>query len=153
MASRGIGTRNRPTSPLLSGVTDPEKILKTARKIRRPQSLLASCDFDQLGASSRPAETSPWIKPTIPEGTFQIFTNPQTFLKAKTASPGKIPLFQLKVGKSPFQTSSSQASSSSKPQSKMASQNPPMDMMDRMVAARYAPLVLPQPLHALPGGD
>ena len=25
--------------------------------------------------------------------------------------------------------------------------------MDRMVAARYAPLVFPQPLNALPGGD
>ena len=25
-------------------------------------------------------------------------------------------------------------------------------MMDRMVVARYAPLVLPQPLNALPGG-
>ena len=35
----------------------------------------------------------------------------------------------------------------------MAAQNPPIDMMDRMVAAKYAPLVLPQPLHALPGGD
>ena len=34
----------------------------------------------------------------------------------------------------------------------MASQQP-LDMMDRMVAARYAPLVLPQPLNALPGGD
>ena len=32
-------------------------------------------------------------------------------------------------------------------------QNQPLDMMDRMVAARYAPLVLPQPLNALPGGD
>ena len=27
----------------------------------------------------------------------------------------------------------------------------PVDMMDRMVAARYAPLVLPQPLNALHG--
>ena len=35
----------------------------------------------------------------------------------------------------------------------MAAQNNPIDMMDRMVAARYAPLVLPQPLNALPGGD
>ena len=35
----------------------------------------------------------------------------------------------------------------------MAAQQPPLDMMDRMVAARYAPLVLPQPLNALPGGD
>ena len=34
----------------------------------------------------------------------------------------------------------------------MAAQNPPIDMMDRMVAAKYAPLVLPQPLNALPGG-
>ena len=28
-----------------------------------------------------------------------------------------------------------------------------MDYMDRIIAARYAPLVMPQPLHALPGGD
>ena len=33
----------------------------------------------------------------------------------------------------------------------MASQPP--DYMDRIVDARYAPLVLPQPLYALPGGD
>ena len=35
----------------------------------------------------------------------------------------------------------------------MAAQQPPLDMMDRMVEARYAPLILPQPLNALPGGD
>ena len=29
----------------------------------------------------------------------------------------------------------------------------PIDMMDRMVAIRYAPLVLPNPISALPGGD
>ena len=29
----------------------------------------------------------------------------------------------------------------------------PFHMMDRMVAARYAPLVLPHPLNALPRGD
>ena len=34
-----------------------------------------------------------------------------------------------------------------------AQQQPPLDMMDGMVAARYAPLVLPQPLNALPQGD
>ena len=34
----------------------------------------------------------------------------------------------------------------------MAAQQP-IDMLDRMVATRYAPLVLPQPLNALPGGD
>ena len=31
----------------------------------------------------------------------------------------------------------------------MAAQQKPLDMMDSMVAARYAPLVLPQPLNAL----
>ena len=34
----------------------------------------------------------------------------------------------------------------------MAAQQPPLDMMDRMVASRYAPLVLPHPLNALPRG-
>ena len=154
VASRGVGTRSRPTSPLHSWVSDPEQILKTARKLRRSQSLSALCDPDQLGASLHSAETSPWIKPTIPDSSFQIFTNPQSFRKSKAASPGKIPLFQLKLGKSSWQSGSSQASSSAKTVSpKMAAQNPPMDMMDRMVVARYAPLVLPQPLHALPGWD
>ena len=35
----------------------------------------------------------------------------------------------------------------------MVAQNQPLDMMDQMVEARYAPLVFPQPLKALPGGD
>ena len=100
-----------------------------------------------MGDSLDPAENSPWLKPIIPENTFQVFTNPETFLKAKTTSPGKIPLFQLKIGNIPFQTSTNQVSSSSKPQTKpqstMEAQNPPMDMMDRMIAARYAPLALP----------
>ena len=99
-------------------------------------------------------EASPWLNPIIPDSSFQVFTNPQSFIKAKTASPGKIPLFQLKLGKNPFQPGSSQTFSSPKSVSpKMASQNQPVDMIDRMVAARYAPLVLPHPLNALPGGD
>ena len=32
----------------------------------------------------------------------------------------------------------------------MVAQQPPLDMMDRMVAARYVPLILPHPLNALP---
>ena len=56
-------------------------------------------------------------------------------------------LFHLKVSKSPFQPSSSQFFPSYKAVNlKMAAQHQPLDMMDRMVAARYAPLVLPQPL-------
>ena len=102
----------------------------------------------------REEETSPWLKPIIPVSNFQVFTDPQSFKKAKSVSPGKIPLFHLKVGKTPFQPSSSQVFPSPKSVNlKMAAQNQPVDMMDRMVAARYAPLVLPQPLNALPGGD
>ena len=160
MASRGVGTRNRPTSPLQLGVTDPEHILKTSRNIRRSQSLPSLCDPDQLGGSSplsvlrKEEETSPWLKPIFHDSSFQVFTNPQSFKKAKTASPGKIPLFHLKLGKNPFQPSSSQTSSLPKSVSpKMAAQNQPIDMLDRMVATRYAPLVLPHPLNALPGGD
>ena len=94
------------------------------------------------------------MKPIIPVKNFQVFTDPQSFKKEKAVFPGKIPLFHLKVGKNPFQPSSSQISSSLKSVNfKMAAQNQLIDMMDRMVAARYAPLVLPQPLNALPGGD
>ena len=109
VATRGVGTRNIPTSPLQLGVADPEQILKTSRKIRRSQSLLALCDPNQLGGSLHSAllrkeeETSPWINPIIPDSTFQVFTNPQSFRKAKATSPGKIPLFQLKLGKGSFQ--------------------------------------------------
>ena len=119
MAIRGVGTRNIPTSPLQLGVADPEQLLKIARKIRRSQSFPALCEHDQLGGSSHSAvlgkeEASSWLKPIIPDSSFQVFTNPQSFRKSKTTSPGKIPLFQLKLGKNPFQPSSSQTSSSSK---------------------------------------
>ena len=134
--------------------------MKTTRKIRRYDSLLALCDPDELDGSSplsvlrKEEETSPWLKPIIPVSNFQVFTDPQSFKKAKTVSPGKIPLFHLKVGNIPFQPSSSQIFSSPKSVSlKMPTQNQPIDMMDRMVAAKYAPLVLPHPLNALPGGD
>jgi hypothetical protein len=36
---------------------------------------------------------------------------------------------------------------------KMASENPPRNRMDAIVASRYAPLVLPQPMNSLPIGD
>jgi hypothetical protein len=35
----------------------------------------------------------------------------------------------------------------------MEGANPPRNIMDAIVAARYAPLVLPQPMNALPTGD
>ena len=52
VATRGIGTRKRPISPLQLGVSDPEQILKIARKIRRSQSSPALCNPDQLDITS-----------------------------------------------------------------------------------------------------
>ena len=52
MATKGVGTRNRPSSPLQLGVSDPEQILKIARKIRRSQSSPTLCNPDQLDISS-----------------------------------------------------------------------------------------------------
>ena len=132
------------------GVSDPEQILKTARKIRRYHSSPTLCNPDQLDISSSLStlkgeeQNSPWLKPIIPVSNFQVFTDPQSFKKAKLVSLGKIPLFHLKVGKTPFQLSSSQIFPSPKLVNlKMAAQNQPVDMMDRMVAARYAPLAFP----------
>ena len=137
VATKGVGTRNRPSSPLQLGVSDPEQILKTARKIRRSQSSPALCNPDQLDSSSplyvlkRKEETSPWLKPIIPVSNFQVFTAPQSFKKEKIISLGKIPLFHLKFGKTPFRPSSSQVFPSPKLVNlKMAAQNPPLDMMD-----------------------
>ena len=82
MATKGVGTRNRPSSPLQFGVSDPEQILKIARRIRRSQSSPALCNPYQLDITSplfdlkRKEETSPWLKPIIPISNFQVFTDP-----------------------------------------------------------------------------
>ena len=130
MATKGIRTRSRPSSPLQLGVSDPEQILKSTRKIKRSQSSPTLCNPDQLDISSPfsvlkgEEQDSSWLKPTIPVSNFQVFTDPQYFKKAKTLSPGKIPLFHLKFGKTPFQPRSSQVFSSPKPVNlKMVAQN------------------------------
>ena len=132
MATKGVGTRSRPSSPLQLGVSDLDQILKTARKIKRSQSSPTLCNPDQIDLllpfsfAKEEEQDSSWLKPTIPVSSFQIFTNPQSFNKETDLSPGKIPLFQFKVTKSPFQLSSSQDFSSSKPISlKMAAQQQP----------------------------
>ena len=81
MATKGVGTRNKPSSPLQLGVLDPEQILKIARRIRRSQSSPALCNPDQLDISEE--ETSPWLKPIITVSNFQVFTDPQSFKKVK----------------------------------------------------------------------
>ena len=113
MAAKGVGIRGRPTSPLHLGVSDSDQIMKEARKIKKSQSSLALCSPDQIDLLSHfslakeEKQDSSWLTPTIPVSSFQIFTDPQSFKKAKTLSLGKNPLFQFKVNKIPFHPSTS----------------------------------------------
>ena len=92
MDTKGVGTRSRPSSPLQLGVSNLEKILKIARKIKRSQSSLVLCNTDQIdllspfSISKEEEQDSSWLKPTIPVSNFHIFTDPQSFKKAKTLS-------------------------------------------------------------------
>ena len=71
MATKGVGTRSRPSSPLQLGVSDPEQILKIARKIKRYQSSPALCNPNKLDLLSpfsvlkEEEQISSWLKPTI----------------------------------------------------------------------------------------
>ena len=76
MATKGVGTRGRPTSPLHLGVSDLEQILKEAREIKKSQSSLALCrphEIDLLSTFSLAKEEkkdSSWLTPTIPHSSF-----------------------------------------------------------------------------------
>ena len=78
VATKGVETRSRPSPPLQLGVSDPEQILETTRKIKRSQSSPALCNPDQLDISSpfsilkEEEQDSSWLKPTIPVSNFQV---------------------------------------------------------------------------------
>ena len=82
MATKGVGTRSRPSSPLHLDVTDLEKILKEARKIKKSQSSPALCNPDQVDLLSpfsfakEDKHDSSWLKPTIHVSSFQVFIDP-----------------------------------------------------------------------------
>ena len=52
MATRNIGTRGKPTSPLHLGVSDPEHILKESRKLQKSQSSPSLITPEQLKLKS-----------------------------------------------------------------------------------------------------
>ena len=143
------------------GVSDLEHILKESRQIQKYQSSPSLCTVDQFDLVlpfahlEEEKQNLSWSIPTIPVDSFQVFTNLWSYKKAKTESLGKIPLFQFKTSKIPFQPGFSKLNkifpSLNQSSSKTVEQR--LDMMDRMVATRYAPLVLHQPLNSLPGGD
>jgi len=106
-------------------------------------------------------EAIPWRRPkTTGDFTTPSFTTPPLVNVAtsaqREASADSSPLsFSLNhpffLGSS-FLVSPSQTppSSSPPPNIPMAGENPPMTRIEAIIAARYTPLVLPQPLNALP---
>jgi hypothetical protein len=110
-------------------------------------------------------EVVPWRRPrTTEDFPTPSFTTPPLVTVVATAqreasadsSPLAFslnpPLFPLPPGSS-FPVSPIRAPSppsSPPPNIPMAGENPPMTRMEAIIAARYAPLVLPQPLNALP---
>ena len=82
MATRKIGTRGKPTSPLHLGILDPEQILNEARKIQRSHSFPSLYTFDHFDLESpfvhseEKKQSLLWSTPSIPISSFQVFTNP-----------------------------------------------------------------------------
>jgi hypothetical protein len=111
-------------------------------------------------------EAVPWRRPrTTEDFPTPRFTTPPLITVAATAqreastdsSPLAFslnpPLFPLPPGSSFLVSPVFQAPSppsSPPPNIPMAGENPPMTRMEAIIATRYAPLLLPQPLNALP---
>jgi hypothetical protein len=108
---------------------------------------------------SRPRTTKDFPTPgfsTPPPVRVTGFTERETFAPSSPLSFSPNPLlfpFSLEssVPVSPVRTRSPPISPP--PIIPMAGANPPRNRMDSIVVARYAPLVLPQPMNALPAGD
>jgi hypothetical protein len=101
------------------------------------------------------SEVVPWCRP----GTIEYFPTPEqggapTDLSSLAFSLNTL-LFPTPLQDSfpvaPSRTPS--PPSSPPPNIPMAGANPPLNRMDSIVAARYAPLILPHPMNPLPAGD
>ena len=166
MASNKIGTRGNPSSLLNPGVSDPEQLLKEAR---RNLISTSSEKFKQPAALEIPEYASIPVPPLNPHSekgreeldllftpsqidNFRVFTNPllsekvklealqtgtSSLVSANTPVAKTIPLSQSNPGSlSPSSQQSSTFQSNTNP--RMA-----QNRMAAMVAARYAPLVFP----------
>ena len=87
MATRKIGTRGKPTSPLHLGVSDPEHILKEDTQLRKyhsypslftPEHLKLKSPFAYLEEEK---QNLSWLIPSILVETFQNFINPWSYKK------------------------------------------------------------------------
>ena len=173
MASKKIGTRGNPSSPLNPGVSDPEELLRETRrnlvstsseKFKLPETLEipedASFPIPSLNPQSEKGREELDLLFTPSQvNNFWVFTNPliseQVKLEAlKTPSIHTHLLKTIPVNQpSPGTLSSTSQQSSTVQLNTNLKMAQPQNRMAAMIAARYAPLVLPQALNALPGGD
>jgi hypothetical protein len=176
VASRGRHTRSNPHLPLAI----PEEDLEAVR--RRGKRAAKEVSADEKGNTPSPSVKTPFSDFQFPSRTsseVSRFLNfgsvPAEFSPPGLVSEGEIlvtplsgvfntpPLITTAVQREiPAHLSPSDVSlffhTPSPPSSPplnipMAGANPPQNRMDAIVAARYAPLILPQPLNPLPAGD
>jgi hypothetical protein len=163
VSSSDIHTRSHPQLPLAMPEVDPDVIIKKGKaslgesSTAEPGNSLLSLEVEILVTPLSP-ESIPWRRPR----TAEDFTTPPlvtiTAQRETSAHSGPLalslysPLFPFPLGSSfsvsPIYTPS--PPSSPPPNIPMAGVNPPMTKMEAIIAARYAPLVLPQPLNTLP---
>jgi hypothetical protein len=160
--------------PLATPETDPKAVLRKGKaseeetSITEPVSRFLNfgsvpVEFSPLGLGSEgqdfvtplSPEAAPWCRPV----TSEDFPSPvqggaPADWSSIACSPNHLlfptPLRDLS-SITPSRTTS--PPSSPTPNIPMVSANPPLNRMDAIVAARYAPLVLPHPMNPLPAGD
>jgi hypothetical protein len=112
-------------------------------------------------------EVVPWFRPSASEySPTPGFTTPppvitvvegreiSVILSPRAYSPDLLQFPSHSVSSAPvFPLQTSSPPSSPTPVVPMAGANPPLNRMDAIVASRYAPLILPQPVNPLPSGD
>jgi hypothetical protein len=102
----------------------------------------ASEDFPTLGFTTpHPVVAATDGETSFPSGPLAFSSNP---LLLPFPPRGSVPISPVRAPSPP---------NSPPPHIPMAGANPPGNRMDAIVAARYAPLVLPQSMNSLPTGD
>jgi hypothetical protein len=179
MASKGRHTRSTPQLPLATPEADPEKVIRRRNILQEGTSTAEpgiSDDFHHppiatpVVVSHFPITPSVGASRSLNFGSFPVdfpspnFTAPplvkvfaltkrETFVPLSPEAFSPEPWLFPFVPRSTPPTSPVQVPSppgSSPIHTPMVGDNPPRNRMDAIVVTRYAPLVLPQPLNALP---
>jgi hypothetical protein len=175
VASRGRHTRSTPQLPLATPEVDPEKIIKRRKTLQEGTLAAEPGNFDDF---HHPLIETPVVVSHIPItppvgasrslnfGSFLVdfpspsFTTPPPvivvdFVERETSIPSSPMDFSSNPLLFPFLPGNTPPPPPGSPPAiiPMVGANPPRNRMDAIVAARYAPLILPQPMNALPVGD